>query len=532
MRRNIPTKEPLGVIVPQATLDFVMRPRKVPHPEARSLEEYKKACQDHFLHLLIIALKDRALPERTRLAHCVARDSHSTTDFSYQAVCQGIRNPCMEVAAAFTHITESLSRPNGHPSSHQRARDMGDTSIGNIIIFSSTPACSITQCLPFPAHACHVGLQLVENVKVPIDVVREDFHPNTGTDKGIWLFDLPNCVVKYRNHETKDILDAKSSARVLHSPKAFAHRPSIVEASKTANEATKILLADILKDQVYLNRVAILAQYGQIIICAPQVVFYGKDSEQNAVYDSGLTLLLEGDEPASLEELLQIYIVSRSLAQFLASVYGLVRDVARTEKQKTIELLSRALSHEIGNLGGILKVKLDEIEMTQASRLDFDARIDIADRAARAVCAQLEDKHEALSDQFAAIVTLYDQLDDFSLHWESHILEAADVSVSKVFCLALNEMLRNAYKHSLDLTDPGTTNCSLRRSKQKIVLEVSNNCTADNHALVTGLLNEPEPDDKGLKRLRELVSMLPHGSVSARAAQKGRITVHLQFDIL
>ena len=246
MRRNIPTKEPLGVIVPQATLDFVMRPRKVPHPEARSLEEYKKACQDHFLHLLIIALKDRALPERTRLAHCVARDSHSTTDFSYQAVCQGIRNPCMEVAAAFTHITESLSRPNGHPSSHQRARDMGDTSIGNIIIFSSTPACSITQCLPFPAHACHVGLQLVENVKVPIDVVREDFHPNTGTDKGIWLFDLPNCVVKYRNHETKDILDAKSSARVLHSPKAFAHRPSIVEASKTANEATKILLADIL----------------------------------------------------------------------------------------------------------------------------------------------------------------------------------------------------------------------------------------------------------------------------------------------
>jgi two-component sensor histidine kinase len=528
MTRKNTSKLPLGITVPQKTLDFVMRPKRVPHPGTQSLEAYLDKCRGHFLQMIVEALKEGALPERTRLVQCLAKEPHSVTDFSYRAVCHGKRSTCMELAAAFVHVTELFLRSNGSPSSHQRARADGDITFGNLILFSNSSHCSIKEHLPFPAHACFIELQAQEAIQISAETVKRYF-PAEHHDQDMWLVDVAGCVHEHQQLATPSIVHCATRAKVGKAM-PFPYPLADEKARAIAQNRTNELLSKILDDKQYLARVSVLATNCQIVISAPQVVFYDDAHEHGSVYDSGLTLLLEGSAPASAAELLQIYIVSRSLAQFLASVYGLVKEVARSESNHTVHMLSRALTHEVGNLGAILKRRLRLLPMEEKMRQDLHARVDIATKAARAISAHGDSRLVQVGNQFTELVQQYLKLDDFIFTFRNELAPEADIPTSLVFSLALNELLRNAYKHG----DPKKTGnsaaeCSIISTGKVITVHVSNDASPEDANFVRAALNDAPGNEDGLQRLLELVSLLRGGRLFCSPSKLDRLHLQLEF---
>lgn len=484
--------------------------------------------------MIVEAFEARALPDRTRIVQCVAREPHSATDFSYPAVCRGKKNVCAEMAAALAHVTEFLSSPKGM-SSHERVRKYGDTDIGNFVLFSSSKNCAIIDRLPFPAHAAFIGLKKLSDAKVPVATVEHYLRPSD-EDTPLWSFDMAKCIAEHREKRTPSVTGEITQATITVAKCFPAQHVQSDKNRETVNESaiakTEALLESITGDGPYLNRVSTLAATGQIVLCAPQVIFYGPEHEHNSVFDAGLTLVLEGQEPVTQTELLQIYIVSRSLAQFLASVYGLVKEVARAEKHNAVQALSKALTHEVGNMLAILKRKLRPIQMSNSAREDVHAHMHIAAKAARAVAGQAEEERRPAAEQFEELINEYLDLSDFNLAYESTTSGGADtaVEIPVAFGLALNEMLRNAYKHAVrDSSNVARATCRMNVNARTIFVEVSNEATEDTRRDVCKALNAATRETVGLERLRELAAILPKGRISARSGNGNTIVVILEL---
>ena len=346
-----------SIEVPTETLEFVMRPRGLPQPADLSLDEYLQKCRDYFKQLAIEALESNALPDRTVGIQCVSKDPNLKADLSYPAILKGKWSQCVNACAGLAHATTYLQQ-DGVRSSHERARVHGDTSIGNMVVFTDSMNPSLDRPLDFPCNIIECGVapkQPVVFSDIALASLKRARYPNDdATDT--WSFNMPELIAQLEA-DGGLFLGGNAPEASMH----FANSHIFCSMRKAQKDAdgsqiemrdrkSRNFLDNITQDQAYLNHVVAITAHNQIVLCMPQVVqFTSDDHEVAAIFDSGLTVMLGGSEPPSSLELLQIFIVSRSLASFLSSTYGAIRTFENTFRSIVAQEALSMLKHSAGN---------------------------------------------------------------------------------------------------------------------------------------------------------------------------------------
>gem|GEM_PF-3436872 len=274
------------------------------------------------------------------------------------------------------------------------------------------------------------------------------------------------------------------------------------------------------ENEEYLSRVAAISKFGQIVIAAPQVMYY-LEGDHESVFDSGLTLLLAGDDPPSLLELFQIFLVSRFLAEYAASIFGIARQVALNERSQTLNTLAKTMRHEIGNMNENVKARLEMFPIEKADRADIEARLDISQLAAMGIVEHLEQREVNLSDEFRKYLRRWKSLVDLDLQVRSKGL--VDTTwVPSAFTLAFNEMIRNGYKHTTGLRKQVA--CDLIVEGTCIRFSVTNSAAPESLKDVMDAVGEAVEDTLLLGELRHLVGLMEGVAITA-SADESAITV-------
>jgi hypothetical protein len=498
-----------AVSVPSEVVEFILKPRGLPHPQG-NLDAYLKQCEKNLLDMLEEAMNPKmgVLPKRTVMVQCLSKPPVTgKADFSLPVLIKAeSKEAACHLAAAFAHVTHYLIRGK---SSHIRMREIGDCTRGNLVAFASAkPKAWLSTEV---ANVVHLCLPVSNKRPVPdfrevLEPLGKDFLHSSG---GLWRFEMKRFVERASEKHWTAI--TQSVAEGLLSPDA---QQSPCPKAKHY-QRTRDVLDDILSDHEYLQRVSVLLASGQIILCLPQTHFFedGRATTHHAesvVYDSGLTIVLGGDKPITREELEQCYWVGYVIASFLAGVYGLSNKLAHEVRRENTHTFAKALSHEIGNAGKIIYARLELTGLTAAIRNDIAARAYIASTAAQAIVAVGDSsKYEAVVKQTENICEHYRDFTDFRLTVEPYDASSLDgVQLSPTYTLLLNELLRNAYKHaSRDAQDIRYAWMQLAVNGQSLVVKVRNQPRdTDKIAnLREGLTNQAS---QKLARLRELATLL------------------------
>lgn len=513
------------------TLDFVMKPREVPSPVNKSLDAYNWECRQQFHHLLLEAFKRDAFPERASLVQSVLRSvaTHApekTIDFGLNpygrasanaASREEARRFCQRQFSALAYVTHWFKSMGGI-SSHQRFREHGDTTVGNLLIFSGCEDYQLPTPLPFPAHGHFIGLKS----RVPNDlpdltkVHHIDAIPDSSERRPIFEFKMEDCL-----SESFNVKGLSSS----HPPPLVFNSQASCFSGKDPNADRLIKNIQSQKNVEYLSRVAALSEHGQIVISAPQVMYYSEgDDHHRSVFDSGLTILLAGDAPPSLEELLQIFIVSRSIAQYAASVFGIARQVALSDRHETLKTLSKAVKHEVGNMADDVKAKLFLAKTPQKVSNDIEGRIDSTHLSVMASVDHLEGMQVCLLEKFDELCEKWQLRSDIEFRVNKNTF-SKKFRVPAAFMLAVNEMLRNAYKHSVTEDGVKGIDCTLTVDHRQLQFEVTNKVLTDN---IPSILRAFQNRSKGVRKLwalTDIESMLPHCRLTAGVLQPSQLTV-------
>jgi two-component sensor histidine kinase len=432
------------------------------------------------------------------------------------------RQAC-QYAASFAHVTHYLMKGK---SSHIRMRDDGDCSRGNMVVFSTEePRSWLSTNF---ANVFHIAIPV--NGKRPspdfepiVDVLREQYLlPVDQVDK-MWRFDMKAFVDRARNETDKKwkaILDVISDGI---SPKGNAAPCKLAKN----NERIKAVLKNIISDRQdrkppgeYLERVSTLLNCGQIILCLPQTHYFD-DGQKNGhhpdtvIYDSGLTIVLKGNKPITPDELEQCYWIGYKVSTFLASFRGLAEKVEAEVRRQVTHLAARALSHEVGNAGESIYTRLKLAKLEPTALKDIEARTNIAAVAARAVVASGDAvEHIPAADQIKQITGHYLNFSDFRLRIRPYDDSSlATIKLPPAFTLLLNELLRNAYKHSAkDSNQFRHADLDIIRQEKYLMLKLSNQPKDAGKVmgLRDGMANSKSTDlkDKKLGRLHELTRLL------------------------
>lgn len=501
--------------IPAGVAEFILKPRALPHPQG-DLGAYLRACEQKLLEMLVEATdrRSRALPDRTIMVQCLSKppvEGHA--DFSLPVLIRAdeVGEAC-RFAASFAHVTHYLMKGK---SSHIRMRDLGDCTRGNLVVFASKT----------PTHWLRAQFANVLHIALPVESRRQapDFGSIYGPlEKGflasvsgaerVWSFNMEAFVKDAEEHGWTSIVDALADGIVAEAramPCQRARRPG----------RTSDVLADILADTQpkgeYLERVSVLLNCGQIILCLPQTHYFEDGGEQThhpdtVVYDSGLTIVLKGDAPVSQAEMEQCYWIGYKISSFLASFHGLAKKLAIEVRRDLTHSLARALSHEVANAGLVIRSITDKVALPADIKKDIAARTIIAATAARAVVAEVSSKRKAVSAQTTEITDQYCDFVDFRLQVNCDFGALSMVELPMTYELLLNELIRNAYKHSAETSD------GVKHAKLEIILDRTAN------VLIVSLKNVPEDqrkvqclkegmDNAGsprLARLRELIGLL------------------------
>jgi hypothetical protein len=508
------------------TIDFVMRPRGVPSPANRSLDDYNWDCRAQFQRLLVNAFQSGALPERACLVQSVIRSvtAHSpdqVTDFSLHPYGRGgvsraeAKRFCRRQFGALAYITYWF-RNMGGISSHQSFREHGDTTVGNILIFSGSREYQLPSSLPFPAHGYFIGLK-----SNGPDAFSE--LPGLSGPMMDEAVDLPCGAEPIFEFLMDDFLKENASVSALgstHPPAEVfnCHSSPLRGDGRDSDQVIGTIQAS--HNAEYLSRVAALAELGQIVIAAPQVMYY-MERDHKSVFDSGLTLLLAGDDPPSLLELFQIFLVSRYLAEYAVSVFGIARQVALNERSRTLNTLAKTMRHEIGNMNENVKTRLELAPIEKATRVDIEARLDIAQLAAMGIVEHLEQREVKLSDEFRKYLKRWNSLVDLNLQVREEGLDET-TWVPSAFILAINELIRNGYKHTTG--KPKQVKCDLIVDATHIRFSVTNSAEPERLADLMSAMEEGAEDSEVLEELRDLMGLMEGGAVSV-TTEKNTATV-------
>jgi hypothetical protein len=171
-------------------------------------------CRQQFHHLLFEAFKRDAFPERACIVQSVLRSvaTHSpeeTIDFGLNpygranasAASQGEAwQLCQRQFSALAYVTHWFKSMGG-VSSHQRFREHGDTSVGNLLIFSGCKNYQLPTPLPFPAHGHFIGLKSRAEKDLPdfAKVHHIEAIPDTTEGRPIFEFKMEDCLSESYN---------------------------------------------------------------------------------------------------------------------------------------------------------------------------------------------------------------------------------------------------------------------------------------------------------------------------------------------
>jgi hypothetical protein len=495
--------------VPSAVAEFILKPRGLPHPQG-DLDAYLKQCEENLLTMLLEAMDPELgiLPARTVMVQCLSKPPVvGEADFSLPVLVRAeSKTAACHLAASFAHVTHYLMRGK---SSHIRMREIGDCTRGNLVVFaSSTPKGWLSSRF---ANVVHLSLPVSHKRPVPdFDEVFGSLEKEflSATD-GLWKFEMKRFVERASQEQwgaiTKSIADGLSPPMYGQHPCSKANHP----------DRTKAVLKDIFEDKEYLQRVSVLLACGQIVLCLPQTHFFEDRGAvthhaESVVYDSGLTIVLGGDDPITQKELEQCYWIGYVVASFLAGVHGLSNKLAHEVRREVTHLLARALSHEVGNAGESIYNRLKLAKLDATTLKDIEARTNIAAVAARAVVASGDaTDHKPVTDQIKQITGHYLNFSDFHLQIQPYnTSDLAAIQLPPAFTLLLNELLRNAYKHTVkDSNQFRHAELEIFQHQNSLNLKVSNQPKdADKVvALRDGITNSKS---KRLGRLRELARFL------------------------
>jgi hypothetical protein len=504
------------VELPAAVAEFIIKPRGLPHPKG-DLKGYIRECENHLQLMLIEAMVDRVFPDRTIMVQCLGKPpEEGLADFKLPVLVQADneRQACL-YAASFAHVTHYLMKGK---SSHIRMRDHGDCTRGNLVVFSTDePQKWLSTDF---ANVLHIAVPVNGERPTPdfttiSDVLEDRFLLPVEQTEKMWRFDMKAFIEHARGapeERWKSILDIVFDGimpKGKDTPCKRARHP----------ERTKTVFHDILSDRIpkgeYLERVSTLLKCGQIILCLPQTHFFDDGHKtghhpDTVVYDSGLTIVLKGNKPVTQEELEQCYWIGYKVSTFLASFRGLAEKLGAEVRREVTHSLTRALSHEVANAGNIIRSIIEKTELPERIKKDIQARTYLAASAARAVVAEASSKREDVDKQTSEIAGRYHEFVDFRLSVEYNAKQLSGIELPMTYELLLNEMIRNAYKHSIEDRN-AVKNATLRIGiddiGHKLLVSLSNSPETPRklECLLDGINN---PDSERLGRLRDLAALL------------------------
>jgi two-component sensor histidine kinase len=412
-------------------------------------------------------------------------------------------------------------------SSHIRMRDHGDCTRGNLVVFSSEKSKELLSSEY--ANVLHIALPV--NGKRPLpdfeplsNVLEEQFLLPVEQVERMWRFDMKACIEHARKStdaKWKAILD------VIHNgiiPDGKPYPCKQAQHHDKTRDIYRIIMADRHPAGEYLDRVSTLLGCGQIILCLPQTHY-----SDTVVYDSGLTIILKGAKPVTKKELEQCYWIGYKVSTFLASFRGLAEKLGAEMRREITHSLARALSHEVANAGNIIRSIVEKTELPENTKRDIQARTYIAASAARAVVAEASSKRQNVEAQTKEITNQYREFIDFDLAVDCDSNLLSRIELPMTYELLLNELIRNAYKHSSEGKN-SIKSATLRIYKDEI-----------NNKLIVVLCNTPEnarklecledginnPDSQRLTRLRELAALLKASIILKRTSPDICLEIHI-----
>ena len=193
-KHNVRPESINPISIPQPVVEFILKPRGLPHPQG-NVDAYLEQCEDTLFEMLMEALDPNTgiLPTRTVMIQCLnKRPVPGEADFSLPVLIRAKNkvDACW-LAASFSHVTHYLKTGK---SSHATARDYGDCSRGNLVVFASKKP-TIWLSSEF-SNVIHVSLPVVG--KRPVPKFQELFKPLENDlhhiSDGIWRFEMQHFV--------------------------------------------------------------------------------------------------------------------------------------------------------------------------------------------------------------------------------------------------------------------------------------------------------------------------------------------------
>ena len=536
------------VVLPFASADFLFSPTDLPDP-GTDLETFLSACQKRVNWMICEAWEAGALPARTALVHCLTKPPLPTqVDFNHPAILkrpeQGNQKALEDrlcLLGCYMHTTWHLLTERA--SSHQRAREHGDVSRGAVIVF--TKELPQSQPLQSYSHILHFGYQRSQWPPAP------DF-----SDCRRFLedsrFDLSqNNIPRFsRAYEAFDAVAFLDHAKAQQWPSITVPIPApadwdgLPRPALNAVDPWKIvggddsLFEDIRGDKRYRDRVAITVSYGAIILCLPQTFsFPDGHAKTEELLDSGLTILLRGDEPPTSQELNQVRAVARKVSGFIGSTYGLAKALARHEVALTTELIAQAVDHELNNattnVSAILeKMARQQVSMTPAIYTDIAARLNTA-RTALAALTEIARPNTSLtvSEQFRDVVQNFQEYSDYTLKVEvDSQIEIRRIELPSTFRLLLSELIRNAYKQNPVANHWAKNRVAdvvLKLSHDDLTLRVTNPAEPDAQLHWPDQHRPAPKEPRGLELVARLCKELRAKGVAKVSRSRATVTIHI-----
>lgn len=361
--------------LPFGTADFLFAPKKLPDPET-DLDTFLEQCNKEINQMICRAWDRGALPQRTALVQVLTKPPITgQVDFRHPFILKKLQLPDadrLRLIASFAHTTWHLMHRKA--SSHARMRERGDTSRGAMVIFTKDKP--LKAWPPGLGHILHLGYERTA-WKHPLDIsdckdelARPEFC--SGYDLGEFSQKFETFdVVQFLQYAQKHKHKFSSIIKDQSAPSDWNGYPSIAKNAdpNKKHAVEENLFTDIVGDKSYRDRVAVLLHCGAIVLCAPQSFFIEGHLEKNVIFDSGLTVILTGDEAPTPEDLAMINAVAHSISSFIASTYGLANKLAHESQMIASRNIVSMISHSLK--GSLTKASISNHQLERLVRLEM-----------------------------------------------------------------------------------------------------------------------------------------------------------------
>jgi hypothetical protein len=338
--------------LPAVVADHLFAPTELPSPES-DLEAFLGNCNQRINWLICEAWINGVLPERTALVQCLTRSPiRGRIDFRHPWILkrgdQADKNR-LRLLAAFAHTTWHLTRREA--SSHARMRDEGDTSRGAIVIFTKEmPESSWPGGV---SHVLHFGFpgaswpKSFDFADCASDLMKSDFYCPEVLGSFTDEFDA------FDSNKFVNFAETAGKRSIIEDRPAPCKWNGRATAAMKAQRPERIsdLFKKIRDDNIYQDRVAVLLEYGAIVLCAPQSMTFPTEtlSDESVILDSGLTVILSNDSAPTFDEIHRINAVAQKISLFIGSTYGLAKKLAHESERATANKVLGMIGHSLDN---------------------------------------------------------------------------------------------------------------------------------------------------------------------------------------